>query len=86
MIKLAAQLTAQQVAEMWSEKATLFVNQSIDLSDIRQIDSAGVAFLVKWAQTLQVQQHKFKLTGLPDGLLRLIRLYGVESLFDIQPQ
>lgn len=86
MIKLTQALTAQHVAEMWPERATMFLESDLDLSLVNHIDSAGVAFLVKWAQSLQSQQQQLKLTGVPSELFRLIQLYGVARLFDIHPQ
>ena len=50
---LTGNLDAAQVSLWWPERTELFRQNVIDVSAVNKIDSAGVAFLVKWAQACQ---------------------------------
>ncbi len=84
---LTENLNATQVALWWPERATLFRENRIDVSVVHKIDSAGVAFLVKWAQARQFDNQRLVIQGASPELVQLISLYGVSALFDlVSPQ
>jgi phospholipid transport system transporter-binding protein len=82
-MKLTENLDASQVAIWWPERIALFQQNSIDVSSVNKIDSAGVAFLVKWAQACQLDNQRLSIQGASPELVQLISLYGVSALFDL---
>jgi phospholipid transport system transporter-binding protein len=82
-MKLTGNLDATQVTQWWPECSTLFQNTTIDVSTVNKIDSAGVAFLVKWAQACQHDHKRLSIQGASPALVQLISLYGVSALFDL---
>lgn len=71
-----------KVLQLWPERETIFSHSAIDLSQITTVDSSGCAFLVQWAVHLHEKQQKLQVQHLPEQGRRLMRLYGVESLFN----
>ena len=82
-MKLTGNLDAAQVTRWWSERTELFQQNSVDVSSVNKIDSSGVAFLVKWAQTCQANRQRLIIEGASPELVQLISLYGVSALFDL---
>ena len=58
----------------------------VDFSRVESVDSAAVSMLLGWKRAAQRSQRALHLTGLPDDLLSLARLYGVEDLLPRQSQ
>lgn len=56
----------------------------VDFSRVKSVDSAAVSMLLGWARAAQRSQRTLKLVGLPDDLLSLARLYGVDELLPKQ--
>lgn len=52
----------------------------VDLSGVKLVDSAAVSLLLGWLRAAQRQQRQLRLTGMPEDLLSLARLYGVDRL------
>ncbi len=52
----------------------------VDLSGVKLVDSAAVSLLLGWLRAAQRQQRQLRLTGIPEDLLSLARLYGVDRL------
>lgn len=52
----------------------------VDLSGVNLVDSAAVSLLLGWLRAAQRQQRQLHLTGMPEDLLSLARLYGVDRL------
>jgi len=67
------ELSAQNVPEM---KAYQNV-KIIDLQQLKNIDSAGIAYLVK----IKNNYSEMRFTGVPDKILVLGNLYGLSFLF-----
>ena len=55
-----SEMTYESVPALWSLRAEIFKNQEIDLSAVKSIDSAGIAFLVQWSKALKGQKLKQK--------------------------
>ena len=83
-MKLSGVLDAEQVATLWQQRETLFAHAELDLEAVSQVDSAGLAFLVKWAKFRQQVGGKLRLHGVTPRLSKLVELYAVEPLFDLQ--
>ena len=54
----------------------------VDLSEIQQSDSAGLAFLVAWFKEAEKKNIKLSFVNPPEHLLALARESCVEQLFD----
>lgn len=55
----------------------------IDLASVREVDSAAVALLIAWQREAQAVGKSLDLTGVPDGVASLAKLYGVDVLLGI---
>lgn len=56
----------------------------VDFSKVEAVDSAAVSMLLGWSRAAQRNQRTLRVTGLPDDLLSLARLYGVAELLPNQ--
>lgn len=56
----------------------------VDFSRVEAVDSAAVSMLLGWARAAQRGQRVLHLVALPDDLLSLARLYGVDDLLPQQ--
>lgn len=56
----------------------------VDFSRVESVDSAAVSMLLGWTRAAQRSQRALHVTGLPDDLLSLARLYGVAELLPQQ--
>jgi ABC-type transporter Mla MlaB component len=83
--KLQGELTMMSLSEMWRslEKARPVRSPwHVDFSEITQMDSAGVAFLldcIRYAESLKLELH---FLGLSNEVFELIEAQGVMSLID----
>lgn len=59
-------------------------NLLVDFSKVEAVDSAAVSLLLGWARAAKRNHHELRVTGLPDDLLSLARLYGVSDLLPQQ--
>lgn len=80
---LTGDLNATQVSLRWPERVELFRQNKVNVRAVNKIDSAGVAFLVKWAQARQLDNQRLTIEGASPELVLLISLYGVSALFDL---
>ena len=56
----------------------------VDFSKVESVDSAAVSMLLGWTRAAQRSQRALRVMGLPDDLLSLARLYGVDDLLPHQ--
>jgi phospholipid transport system transporter-binding protein len=56
---------------------------AIDLADVTEVDSAGVAMLLAWQREAHARGGALSLSNLPPALASLARLYGVDGLLGI---
>ena len=56
----------------------------VDLSQVQAIDSAAVSMLLAWQRAAQSGQRALQIANLPENLLSLARLYGVEEMLPKQ--
>ena len=59
-------------------------NLRVDFSRVDAVDSAAVSLLLGWARAACRYQHGLRVSGLPDDLQSLARLYGVVELLPQQ--
>jgi phospholipid transport system transporter-binding protein len=54
----------------------------VSLSDVRAVDSAGVAVLLSWRRRATAEGKTLAFVDVPPSLKALAELYGVEDLLD----
>jgi phospholipid transport system transporter-binding protein len=59
-------------------------NMQVDFSHVEAVDSAAVSLLLGWARAASRYRHGLRVTGLPEDLQSLTRLYGVVELLPQQ--
>ena len=60
-----------------------FAGQSVvavNLKDVSRVDSAGLALLLEWLREARTDRRTMTFTALPDKLLAIARLSGVDGL------
>lgn len=76
------ELTKLTVPELWKQRQEIFSADSINLDGVK-VDSAGVAFLVRWSKSLK-KGKKLRLIQPNDDLLKLISVFRIAELFDCE--
>jgi ABC-type transporter Mla MlaB component len=84
--RVCSDLTTVTVPELWAQSKKLFPpteasSISIDVSDVVQVDSGGLALLVAWARWANFRDKKFALQGKSEQLAVLIENNQLEKLF-----
>ncbi|MGA7750382.1 MAG: STAS domain-containing protein [Gallionella sp.] len=59
-------------------------NFQVDFSRVDSVDSAAVSMLLGWSRAARRVQHELHVKGLPEDLLSLARLYGVDEMLPKQ--
>ncbi|GAA3541884.1 STAS domain-containing protein [Zobellella aerophila] len=84
-MKLTRPLTKAELPKYWSERQQYFGAADADLSQVTQMDSVGLAFLVQWSQVLAETDKTLELRSPPAAFHSLAHLYGVSQLFALVP-
>ena len=84
--RVSTDLTTLTVPGLWAQSKKLFppteaTSISIDVSNVVQVDSGGLALLVAWARWANFRNKKFALQGKSDQLTVLIENNQLEKLF-----
>jgi phospholipid transport system transporter-binding protein len=53
---------------------------TIDLREVTSVDSAGLALLLEWLRQARADRRAVRFVGIPEKLLAIARLSGVEAL------
>ncbi|MDR2164771.1 MAG: STAS domain-containing protein [Zoogloeaceae bacterium] len=56
---------------------------TIDLAGVTEVDSSGLAVLLEWQRAAR---GRLAVTGAPEGLTALARLYNLDGLLDLSPR
>ncbi|NOU01151.1 MAG: STAS domain-containing protein [Gallionella sp.] len=56
----------------------------VDLSQTHAVDSAAVSMLLAWQRAAQSGQRALQIENMPEDLLSLAKLYGVEEMLPKQ--
>lgn len=59
-------------------------DMTVDFSRVDSVDSAAVGMLLGWARAAQRSKHELRVAAVPENLLSLARLYGVDDLLPQQ--
>ncbi len=83
--KLAGDLTMHTVAAILPQGFAL-INQAedvwrLDMAAVEQVSSAGVALLLEWLKAVEKSGKTFELQNLPEHMLSIIEISGLEPLF-----
>lgn len=84
--RVSSDLTTVTVPTLWAQSKKLFppteaASISIDVSNVVQVDSGGLALLVAWARWANFRNKKFALQGKSEQLTVLIENNQLEKLF-----
>ncbi len=84
--RLSSDLTTVTAPELWAQSKKLFppieaTAISIDVTNVVQVDSGGLALLVAWARWANFKDKQFSLRGTSDQLAVLIENNQLEKLF-----
>lgn len=74
-------LDSNSVPSLWDRREEIFKGTSVDLKETREIDSAGIAFLVQWAKALP--QGRLEVLNAPDNAVRLIATFKLQPLLQV---
>ena len=80
-VKLAGVLNFQSVAELLSVEHAWLKSGNIDinLAEISQSNSAGLALLLEWMKMAKQKGLQIKYHSVPEQLLSIARAYGVDQ-------
>jgi len=82
-VVLTGPVTFATVGDLLRASQRLFVDQksvTVDLGSVTSVDSAGLALLLEWLRTARSAGHAVTYTRLPDKLVAIAKLSGVEGI------
>jgi phospholipid transport system transporter-binding protein len=82
VVKLEGELTLGTVAACF-ERALPDGDLVLDFSGVTRVDSSALALLLAWLRRLKARESAVELRELPESLLALARLYGVDALLPL---
>jgi phospholipid transport system transporter-binding protein len=74
-----------RASEEYAARPDLPDRLTIDLAGIDAVDSAAVALLLEWRRQAGRRGKTLQFVNLPENLIELARLYGVEDLIAAAP-
>jgi len=81
---ICGSLTRDNLIPLLAELPRLLACAEIDLGQVEQIDSAGVAFLAQLA-TSPRPSAPLRFVNVPSQARRLVTLYGLDEVLPFQP-
>jgi len=82
VVKLEGALTLETAAACF-ERALPAGDLVFDFSDVTRVDSSALALLLAWLRRAKGEGRAVELRALPEPLLALARLYGVDALLPL---
>jgi phospholipid transport system transporter-binding protein len=82
VVELEGALTLETVAACF-ERSLPAGDVVLDFSGVTRVDSSALALLLAWVRHLKARGSKVELRALPESLLTLARLYGVDALLPL---
>ena len=84
-------LSFASVPDLWQQSKRLFTiidqdHLELDLTEIRKVDSAGLALLVAWARWAHIQTKSLRFHNIPAQLQTLARANNLNTLLDRSPE
>ena len=82
IVKLEGELTLETAAACLG-RALPAGNLMFDFSGVTRVDSSALALLLAWLRRAKAGGRAVELRALPEPLLALARLYGVDALLPL---
>lgn len=82
---LTGELTVESVPALLGQADALARCGTLDLSQVGNADSAGVAFLLELTRRARRAGQPLQLTGAGPQLRRLVAFFGLESALQLSP-
>ncbi|MCL1859935.1 MAG: STAS domain-containing protein [Proteobacteria bacterium] len=82
VVKLEGALTLETAAACL-ERALPDGNLVFDFGNVTRVDSSALALLLAWLRRARERRSAVELHALPEPLLALARLYGVDALLPL---
>lgn len=80
-LRLAGELERETLLPLWQQRETVVKQiDTIDVSSLERVDSAGLALLVHLRQIALAQGKEPQFTGITDKLRSLITLYNLQKI------
>lgn len=81
--KIGASLNLETVGELINERVVVNAGDTLtlDLSETKHVDSAGVALILHWLRSCQSQGAELLLKGMSKQLKTLFKAYELETVF-----
>jgi len=81
LLRLSGALDHETLLPLWQQRDALMQQvETIDVSSLERVDSAGLALLVHLRQIVQQRGAMLRFTGIPDKLNSLITLYNLQEI------
>jgi len=72
--------TAGELLETTRSLFTGSTSVHVDLDGVTDVDSAALALLIEWLKQARQQQYRLHIEHIPDKLMAIARLTGVEDI------
>ncbi|MBI3899972.1 MAG: STAS domain-containing protein [Gammaproteobacteria bacterium] len=87
VIAVAGELTFNTVPDVFQQSGGWFAKANgpvtIDLSELRRTDSAGLALMLEWLNCARAAGRELKLVHVPEQMRSLIRLSGLNQALGV---
>ena len=87
VIQVSGELDAATVPTLLGEATVLFQQAGeqvcVDLAEVSRADSSGLALLIDWMRSARQQHQQLSFRRLPDQLLEMARVSGIETLLPL---
>ncbi len=86
-VQLSGRLTLEQSVALfkkglpWAEGA---VSMRVDFAQVEEVDSSAVSLMLSWLRAAQQKNVALTFVNVPENLLSLTKLYGVDSTLPLQ--
>ncbi len=87
VLQLSGEVVIASVPQLLAEGKELFAGRSqvvVDLSEVKRVDSSGLALMLEWLQLARAQNILLRFRNIPAALLRIARLSNVEELLPLE--
>lgn len=75
--------TVKLIKEKLCEEIGCYEKFEIDLTNVKEIDSAGIQLLLALKTELKIRKKILRLTSISNVVTELVKSYGLCNLFDI---
>ncbi len=82
VVQVSGSLTIDTVPSLVDELGKVITEGAnrVDLAGVEDVDSSAVALLLEWQRQAAARGAMLNWSGLPDAILNLASLYGVQDL------